>query len=75
MADVKANVDIYLSLDKDGRPCIKFKYLEESNSLDQVVLGQFIKGAQEHGIKLSFMGGECGLSVDSTWDYEIQIKR
>jgi hypothetical protein len=64
-----------LSVDKDGKPCIRFKNHENNNSLDQKVLKNFIQGAKSNGIEINHKSGCLSPSENESWSlYEINIK-
>lgn len=62
-----------LSLDDQGKPCIKFKNFEKDNSLDQTVLKSFVYFAMQKGINLVSPGGYLNTNGDSFENYEIRL--
>ena len=69
---MKANFE--LSLDRKGKPCIKFTHHEKNSSLEQKTLRLFIDGINENGCVLINTGGylDSGYSYKN---YEIQIDK
>lgn len=65
-----------LNVDKNGRPCIKFKHYDRSNTLEQKILDIFIKAVKKHGCVLVNPGGFLEAGTDNSYEnYEIQIAK
>lgn len=61
------------NLDRNGRPCIKFKHFDKDNSLEQKALKIFIDAVKEKGCELINIGGYIDTDGNSWENYEIQI--
>lgn len=67
--------EIELSVDRFGKPCIKLIHHERNNSLDQKLLGAFIKIALTNGCEITEVNGSLNVGTDhSIVNYEIRIK-
>ena len=64
-----------LNIDKDGRPMIKFRHHDKSNSLEQKILGIFIEAVKEKGMILINPSGSINTNGNSHENYEIHIKK
>lgn len=66
-------VEFELTLDQNGRPCIKFKHRDRNDSLEQKILKVFIDAVKEKGCELINTGVEN--IENNIWSeiYEIQI--
>jgi hypothetical protein len=63
-----------LSLDSNGKPCIKFRHHDKDNSLEQKVLDIFIEAVKEKGCVLKNISGYLDSGRSDSWEnYEIQI--
>ncbi|MFA6572257.1 MAG: hypothetical protein WCT77_13605 [Bacteroidota bacterium] len=69
-------VEFELNLDKDGRPCIKFKHYVKDNSLEQKALKIFIDAVKEKGCELKNPIEYFNKNNNGYYEYyEIQIKK
>lgn len=66
--------EIELTLDRHGRPAIKFRHHERDSSLEQEVLALFVKGANENGIELLNINGKIS-DLECYENYIVAIKR
>lgn len=63
-----------LSLDSNGRPCVKFRHHGKDSSLEQKILKKFLDAVKENGCVLKSTGGYAEIGTSKSWeDYEIQI--
>lgn len=61
------------SADKNGMPLIKFRHHDKDGSLDQIMLGHFIKMAQDHGLEIVNPSGYINSEHQSWEEYQIII--
>jgi hypothetical protein len=67
-------LEIDLSVDqKTGEPIIKIRHHDKANDLEQLVLGIFVKGAKERGLKISNPSGLGSTSGESHENYVISL--
>jgi len=72
LTDMKAEFE--LNIDNNGSPCIKFKYYDKDNSIEQKLLKVFLEGIKEKGCFLKCTGGYAKIGTSESWEiYEIQI--
>jgi len=63
-----------LNIDRNGKPCIKFRHYDKENSLEQKTLKVLIDGIKENGIQLVNTSGYIDGNGGSWENYELQIK-
>lgn len=66
--------EFVLSLDSHGRPCINFRHYDKSDSLEQIILREFIDGAVKNGLHLNNVSGFIDSNGNSWENYGIYIK-
>lgn len=67
-------VEIELSVDKkSGEPIIKIRHHDKSDDLAQVLLGLFVKGGKERGLRISNTSGYAEVGGDSHENYVISL--
>lgn len=67
-------VEFELSLDSNGKPCIKFIHHDKDNSLEQKTLKIFLDAVKEKGCILKNPSGYLEVGTSNSFEnYEIQI--
>lgn len=67
--------EFYFSVNDKGEPVIGFKHHDRDNSLEQKLLGIFVKKALANGIKIGSPGGMLEAGTNNSWEeYKIEIK-
>ncbi len=67
---------IELNMDRHGNPCIRIRHHDKMDSLEQIVLKQFIDDATSYGCRLVSISGYLDAGTnESCENYEIQTNR
>lgn len=67
-------VEIELAVDRiTGEPIIRIRHHDKSDEIAQVLVGLFVKGAKERGLKISNVSGFVEVGGDSHENYVISF--